>query len=319
MNGGYSHGYGDEEWALGWLAALTADEEILNVARRHVQNFGKFRTADNCVINSTDAGPVSARCMRLESVITWRHNKNPGSISYGSGDPGAYMALYANEPTSIRLAQLRIAHGQAFALDVASDAATRSPHWPDLLASSSIWLESYQALAALPPTTFRLPMEETAPDFAWGDVQAGAVAVKHVGVRLFASLQWRHGYINGHKPRVPTNVQLTNITRVHFTVLNNGAGGGGSTDHVLNVNMQPMTGANAGWAQLYATESIGNYTIAMNGAASATLSWPLPTALVGTAAVDLVSGAKHCRLGASLALPPSTTVVLWQADVCEWE
>ena len=41
VNGGYSHGYGDEEWALGWLAALTADEEVVAVARRHVRNFAR--------------------------------------------------------------------------------------------------------------------------------------------------------------------------------------------------------------------------------------------------------------------------------------
>ena len=71
VNGGYSHGYGDEEWALGWLAALTADDEILAVARQHVRNFARFRTMDNCQINTTAAGFVAARCMRLESAITW--------------------------------------------------------------------------------------------------------------------------------------------------------------------------------------------------------------------------------------------------------
>ena len=68
---------GDEEWALGWLAALTGDAGILAVACKHVQNFGRFRSPDNCLINTTGAGSVAARCMRLESAITWRHNKNP--------------------------------------------------------------------------------------------------------------------------------------------------------------------------------------------------------------------------------------------------
>ena len=62
---------GDEEWALGWLASLLDDEEITLAARRHVRNFGRFRSPDNCVINSTAVGAVSARCMRLEAVITW--------------------------------------------------------------------------------------------------------------------------------------------------------------------------------------------------------------------------------------------------------
>ena len=94
VNGGYSHGYvsqtqcyirfavadlidncdvhqGDEEWALGWLAQLLNDDEITEVAARHVRNFGRFRQEDNCMINRTSLGAVSARCMRLESAITW--------------------------------------------------------------------------------------------------------------------------------------------------------------------------------------------------------------------------------------------------------
>lgn len=69
-------------------------------------------------------------------ALTQRHNKNPGTISYGGGDPGAFVALTVQEPTSIRLAQLRLQHAQVYALDVKSDEATRSPHWPDLLAES---------------------------------------------------------------------------------------------------------------------------------------------------------------------------------------
>ena len=62
---------GDEEWALGWLAQLLNDNEITQVASRHVRNFGRFRQEDNCIINTTSLGRVSARCMRLESAITW--------------------------------------------------------------------------------------------------------------------------------------------------------------------------------------------------------------------------------------------------------
>ena len=69
-------------------------------------------------------------------------------------------------------------------------------------------------------------MEADAPDFAWGDTQAAAVAVKDGGMRLFASMQWRHGYLQEHSPRVPSNVALNNVTRVHYTVLDGGDGGG---------------------------------------------------------------------------------------------
>jgi hypothetical protein len=103
VNGGYSHGYvrlirrgpstvrlnpvfrfdhvhvtttcaqGDEEWALGWLAKLVDDDDVTELARLHVQNFGRFRYEDNCQTNvsAADASMVTSRCMRLESVITW--------------------------------------------------------------------------------------------------------------------------------------------------------------------------------------------------------------------------------------------------------
>ena len=157
VNGGFSAGYGDEEWALGWLASLTGDEEVLAVARKHVQNFGRFRFPDTCRYNESSPAAVESTCMRLESAITWRHNKNPGTVSYGGGDAGAFMALNASEPTSIRLAQLWMQHAQAFTLELATDRATSSPHWPDDLADASIRLASFEALAALPPTAHRLP------------------------------------------------------------------------------------------------------------------------------------------------------------------
>jgi hypothetical protein len=182
-------------------------------------------------------------------------------------------------------------------------------------APAAVWLENFNQLAALPPTSFRLPMENDAPDFAWVDVQAGAVAVKHAGVRLFASLQWRHGYQNPHGPRVPSNVALNNVSRVHYTVLGGGDGISqvvGSVDHIINVQMQWMKGANAGWSRLYATEPIGDFVIAMNGAPNETLQWPLPPSYVGRDAVDLISGRKHCDLGAAAPVGPSTAVVLWK-------
>jgi hypothetical protein len=239
-----------------------------------------------------------------------RHNKNPGSISYGAGDPGAFMALGLKEPTSIRLAQLRIEHAQFFALDVSSDAATHSPHWPTLLANSMVALSSFEALSQLPATDYRLPMEADAPDFAWADVQAGAVAVKHAGTRLFASLQWRHGYLQEHAPRVPSNVALNNVSRIHYTVLSgNGNGTEGSRDHVVNVEMQQMSGQNGGWQRLYSV-ALGDFVIAMNGMGDTALSWSLPPTWNGSDVVELISGKRHCGVGTTMVVEASSAMVL---------
>ena len=144
-------------------------------------------------------------------------------------------------------------------------------------------------------------MEKSAPDFAWGDAQAAAVAVKHAGARLYASLQWRHGYLDEHAPRVPSNVKLNDIARVHFTVA--------GRDYILNTHMQNMTGEAAGWSRLYAVGPIGNFTIAMN-LSPQPLTWALPASLVGAGAVDLASGAKHCPLSRSMVVSSMTTVVI---------
>ena len=88
------------------------------------------------------------------------------------------MALTARHPLSIRLAQLKIEHGHVYNYDIGQPLATSSPHWPDILAVAAIELESFLAIAALPPTDARLPTEEGQPDFCFVDTQAAAVALR---------------------------------------------------------------------------------------------------------------------------------------------
>lgn len=250
-------------------------------------------------------------------MITWRHNKNPGTITYGGGDYGSFMALVAKHPLSIRLAQLKIEHGSVYKYDVAVPAATQSPHWPDTLARATIELESFAAVAALPPTDARLPTEDGQPDFAFADAEAAAVAVKHGESRLYASLQWRHGYIDRGNPRVPSNAAVNNVARVHLTRTpspSRSSGGGKSIDRIMNVRMQNQTAADAqGWSRLYATPTIGDYTIAMN-LHSDPLVWMPPASLVGEPAVDLISGNRLSSVTASITIASKATLVLFSGS-----
>lgn len=59
----------------------------------------------------------------------------------------------------------------------------------------------------------------------------------------------------------------------------------------------------------YATQPIGDFVIALNGAA-ATLMWEVPPTVVGSDALDLISGTKHCGVGATLPIGALTAVVL---------
>jgi hypothetical protein len=317
VNGGYSAGYGDEEWALGTLAMLTGDPQVLAMANKHVTNFAKFRYIDNTRSENFTSGVVSnSRTCRLETVITWRHNKNPGSISYGGGDYDSYMAVHAKNPISIRLAQLKIEHGSVFACRLVPDGVTHpastthdpsdSPHWPEALAKASIELTTWRALVALPPTTARLPME-LGTDFVFADTQAAAVVVKHGTVVLRTSLQWRHGYDDLHLTRIPSNVKLNNVARIHVTDLDLQ----NSVDRILNVAMQEQHGENAGWARLYCVADVGGFTIVMNLHSSA-LMWQPPLQLVGRTMKELTSG-KELKVSRNLKLAPQTTIVLYAA------
>ena len=63
-------------------------------------------------------------------------------------------------------------------------------------------------------------------------------------------------------------------------------------------------------ARRYATQPIGDFVIALNGAADATLLWEVPPSVVGSDALDLISGTKHCGIGTTLPIGASTAVVL---------
>lgn len=63
-------------------------------------------------------------------------------------------------------------------------------------------------------------------------------------------------------------------------------------------------------ANRYATQPIGDFVIALNGAADATLLWEVPPSVVGSDALDLISGTKHCGIGTTLPIGASTAVVL---------
>ena len=310
VNGGFSAGYGDEEWALGTLAMLTGDPKIVAMATAHVSSFAKFRHVDNARLVNLSTGVVeaTARTCRVESVITWRHNKNPGTITYGGGDFGSHMAVVQRHPISIRLAQLKREHGWFFTYDLASPEATASPHWPEALARASIELETWEAVAAIPPADARLPMEAGEPDFVFGDTQSATVALKHGTTRMFVSLQWRHGYLDAWHPRVPSNVALNNVARVHLTDMDPA----GSVDRIINAEMDAQTGAAAGWARLYSIQhELAGYAVAMN-LGNATLTWTPPASMVGADAVNLADQKRFQPVPDTIAVPPRTTVVLFR-------
>lgn len=117
LNGGYSAGYGDLAWQTDRLAELlaAAAQDVASRAVNITRALAYLRYPDNCqdLQNATTSSRgeasqlITYRCLRLESAITWRHNKNPGVVSYGGGG-GFYGALVAKDPVARRLVQLRL-------------------------------------------------------------------------------------------------------------------------------------------------------------------------------------------------------------------
>jgi hypothetical protein len=52
-------------------------------------------------------------------------------------------------------------------------------------------VDEYETVKALPPSTYRLPMSEGQPDFAWADEEDAILVVKHGDERLFVNLYYR--------------------------------------------------------------------------------------------------------------------------------
>lgn len=227
LNGGFSAGYGDLAWQTDRLAEVLAKAapEIGERATNVTSALAYLRYPDNCQdlaaapsgaahFPGGDVPLVTYRCMRLESAITWRHNKNPGVVSYGGG-AGFYGALVAKNPAAVRLAQLRMEHGDVFSLRVDTDSDASSPHFPVLLADAVRLQAAWQSIQGL-STSYRLPFETASNNFAWVDPAAMLVSAQYNGERLFIALQWRHGFnTNDPGKRVISNVVLNDVARVH--------------------------------------------------------------------------------------------------------
>jgi hypothetical protein len=199
--------------------------------------------------------------------------------------------------SAIRLGQLYVADNRAY--EVRTD--PRSVHFPSQLAGLMRNLDHFAAVADLPASPYRLPMEPGEGDFAWADEAAGAVVVRRGCDRMYASLNWRHGFRGSTRSR--ENVKLNGIARVHLTTP--------QADRIANVAMQNPCGFEALGLLRY-----GPYVVAMN--ASRAKAWPLPADFEAVEGTDLVSR-RPVRLAAGTEIAPTTTMVLHVAAAARAE
>lgn len=312
LNGGFSAGYGDMAWMTDRLAAVVDQVSGSDVVAKSV-NFtdalSKLRYPDNCYDFSGNGTRILYRCLRLESAITWRHNKNPGQVSFGGGG-GFFGALQAKNPVAIRLVQLRMEMGDVYSLHLDGEEDAASPHFATRLTEAADLYDSWDSISGLSTAT-RLPFEEGQPDFAFVDAMA-ALGVARIGNdRLFIAMQWRH-WFNTTDPsqRKPSTVVLNDLVRVHYVTE--------GVDRVAVVPMQlqsPSTGFAEVWAALYGKFFLGMHT----GLASDNdppLQLVIPPDIVGMQACNLVSQVTIVALPESLTLQPQQSLFVHAGVAC---
>ena len=284
-NGGYCGNYGEGCVAmLCRLAQLTRDRAIRERAIDAIHAFAHFRYP------SLDAD--GRPCLRKEEVISCRNNRSPGRIAYGLIP---WAALDEADPVALRLAHLYFAHDRPWFTSLDPTNA----HYISHVTAAMDLLDRFEALRALQPKLTRLPMEAHTGTDGWADGTAGVVALRHGSVRLYAALNWRHGFKPGAKGRSPANARANQIARIHCTTP--------FVDRIATIAMKSPHGVGKLSICRY-----GPYLIVMNGDPNVTLHDPLP-ALTGKA-VDLLSG-KRLNLADGLEVPPATTFVLYLPSI----
>jgi hypothetical protein len=93
-------------------------------------------------------------------------------------------AVLADDPVSVGAAQQSLADNQYFAY---VQSRLKDPDTLGMMRN----VDEYETVKALPPSTYRLPMSEGQPDFAWADEEDAILVVKHGDERLFVNLYYR--------------------------------------------------------------------------------------------------------------------------------
>ncbi len=146
------------------------------------------------------------RAMRLEGVISWRHNLYPEEVCYGDRNVQGFGLECASLPAMkskavIGYAQQCLHDHQFFQSIVAMLNSSDSSMIKSMLQIP----RQYAAVSKLPATHVVLPMTPGGKNFVWTDPQDGVVVIKHGHQRLYASLYYRaYDGINA-------------LARIHFT------------------------------------------------------------------------------------------------------
>ncbi|MDR3708902.1 MAG: hypothetical protein P4L33_11430 [Capsulimonadaceae bacterium] len=282
------------------------------------------------------------RAMFLESVIDNRTAHYPSYVAYGAAEvretEPMEVAAVTGDPVAIGCAKQCLDDNQFFQL------LDSRLHDSDPLIALCLMraVDDYKTVLAQPATSYRLPMSDGQPDFAWADEEDAVLALRHGDEKLFVNFYYRsergiNGVVRIHE--ITPNIEriVTTNSRYQFVSSDrqytrndwiDGIRGRGfpPPDEVLHqawagevmpISARPADailpaygdwGPFVGKAAFYSLR-YGDFVIAMN--CSEDKAYTLQRDDVQGAFPDLISG-KTATVGAGgLSVAPLTTVVLW--------
>jgi hypothetical protein len=271
--------------------------------------------------------------------VGWRDGDFPGTVVYGArtGVEGTATCVAAllKDPGTTGYARQCLDDNQLFG----AVEGVLANGTPDATLTLLGLPDEVAAVRALPPSAIRLPMTDGQPDFAWADEEAGVLALKRGGERLYVSLYWRAYFgvnrwarVHWIGPRferlatvreeaelVPSGKEYTVPDWADRALVKGFPPAGDVHQAFAGLKLPvaappPGTGRIpgqgdpfAGRAAFYACR-YGDYLIGMN--ASREKAYELKPPAGVAAAPDLVSG-KTVSLAGTVRVPPMSTVVLY--------
>jgi regulation of enolase protein 1 (concanavalin A-like superfamily) len=314
--------YGEQGPAAYQMWLLTKDEQIharaIQIEKARLPF--RFPTVD-------DGG---FKVMTVSEPIGSRNKGLPGHDAYLTRDSGAVLVASENIPEFTGVFQEEIEDGQLYAFAVKQPINRYfGPYMPDQLAAG----------LAQPASSYRLPMADGQPDFAWGDEDNMVVAAKHGNERFFAALA--RDFVNGAAivfEITPQQAYLGDVQEDDVQFISNGnyvvpngwveqwdwAQPPDNDLHpnafkgrrqpeairpdMVGVDLASYNNQDGGRARSY-TLRYGHFLVGMNmDARYNKLPYRVKTPSDFTSGIDLVSGQNKT---APVVIPPGTTVVFY--------
>ena len=187
------------------------------MANASINSFDQFLSPhEDATLNSSGVVTSDTFNFSEESWITYRDTKNPNTTANRFNTNAQFIASapggVLNNAYALRAAYLNTQYG--LTPTTGSTQATAHGRALSYLRDLSAYESTIKSLIGVAPSTLTpLPDEPGQPDYAWADVQAGAVAFQNNGERFLMNADWRNYEFNNNSF---TNLVPSQIARVDY-------------------------------------------------------------------------------------------------------